>query len=241
MANPVVLRNPVQFMPLVVGQQAVNDGAAEGGLAQELGVDALAEYFRTDGRLPVAVASQLFSAAPRAVGAQAALLKVLESLCRHLRAFKMCHKAQEERAALWVESFFIDAAKTAFQTATGDVRLIESTSGIGRGSVLYSTMLNMLALYDNPQASRESQLVLATLAWKENVTATQLHVDAVFLQYQTLAAATANNPAATNAPALTWDREYDLIHGILPAWAKKLIVTYFIAAEKGRVARAKGE
>ena len=89
MANPVVLRNPVQFMPLVVGQQAVNDGAAEGGLAQELGVDALAEYFRTDGRLPVAVASQLFSAAPRAVGAQAALLKVLESLCRHLRAFNM--------------------------------------------------------------------------------------------------------------------------------------------------------
>jgi len=34
MANPVVLRNPVQLMPLVVGQQAVNDGLAEGGLAQ---------------------------------------------------------------------------------------------------------------------------------------------------------------------------------------------------------------
>ena len=57
------------------------------------------------------------------------------------------------------------------------------------------------------------------------MTATQLHVDAVFLQYQALAAATANNPAATKAPALTWDREYDLIHGILPAWAKKIIVT----------------
>ena len=64
MANPVVLRNPVQLMPLVLGQQAVNDGQAEGGLAQELGVDALAAYLRPDGRLPVAAASQMFSEAP---------------------------------------------------------------------------------------------------------------------------------------------------------------------------------
>ena len=226
MANPVVLRNPVQLMPLVVGQQAVNDGQAEGGLAQELGADALAAYFRTDGRLPVAAASQMFSEAPRAMGAQAALLKVFESLCRHLRAYKMCHKSQEERAALWVESFFTNAAKTAFQTAAGAARLVDSTSGISRGSVLYRTMLGMLALYDNPQARREGQIVLATLAWKENVTATQLHADAVFLQYQALAAATATNPAATKASALTWDREYDLLHAILPVWAKKVIVAY---------------
>ena len=113
MANLVVLRNPVQLMPLVSAQQSVNEGAADGGLAQGLGVDALADYLRPDGRLPFAVASQLFSAAPRGVGAQSALLKVLESLCRHLRAFKMCHKSQ---AVLWVESFFIDAAKTAFSS-----------------------------------------------------------------------------------------------------------------------------
>ena len=119
MANPVVLRNPVQLMPLVLGQQAVNDGQAEGGLAQELGADALEAYLRAAGRLPVAVASQMFSEAPRAMGAQAALLKIFENLCRHLSAFKMCHKSQEERAALWVESFFINAAKTAFQTAAG--------------------------------------------------------------------------------------------------------------------------
>ena len=59
----------------------------------------------------------------------------------------------------------------------------------------------------------------------ENVTATQLHVDAILLQYQALAAATANNPVATKAPALIWDREYELIHNILPVWAKKLIVS----------------
>ena len=84
MANPVVLRNPVQLLPLVLGQQAVNDGLAEGGLAQELGADALEAYLRAAGRLPVAVASQMFSEAPRAMGAQAALLKIFENLCRHL-------------------------------------------------------------------------------------------------------------------------------------------------------------
>jgi len=57
------------------------------------------------------------------------------------------------------------------------------------------------------------------------VTATHLHVDAIFLQYQALAAATANNPVATQAPALTWERDDDLIHNILSEWAKKLIVT----------------
>ena len=40
MANPVVLRNPIQFMPYLVGQQVINPGAAEGGLVQDLGVDA---------------------------------------------------------------------------------------------------------------------------------------------------------------------------------------------------------
>ena len=154
MANAVVLRNPVQLLPLVLGQQAVNDGLAEGGLAQELGADALEAYLRAAGRLPVAVASQMFSEAPRAMGAQAALLKIFENLCRHLSAFKMCHKSQEERAALWVESFFTNAAKTAFQTAAGAARLVDSTSGISRGSVLYRTMLGMLALCDNPQARR---------------------------------------------------------------------------------------
>ena len=34
MANPVVLRNPIQLLPLVVAQQAVNDSLAAGGLAQ---------------------------------------------------------------------------------------------------------------------------------------------------------------------------------------------------------------
>ena len=34
MANPVVLRNPIQLLPLVVAQQAVNDSLAAGCLAQ---------------------------------------------------------------------------------------------------------------------------------------------------------------------------------------------------------------
>ena len=110
----LVLRQPQQMKTLLTAQQVVNAGPAYGGLAQELGADALAAYLRPDGRIPVAATSQVFSAAPRGVGAQSALLKVIESLCRHMRAFKMCHLSQEERAVLWVESFFTDAAKTAF-------------------------------------------------------------------------------------------------------------------------------
>ena len=149
MAVPV-LRQPQQMMTLLTGQQAVNAGQVDGGLAQELGADALAAYLRPDGRLPVAATSQVFPAVQRGVGAQSALLKVIESLCRHLHAFKMCHLSQEERALLWVESFFTDTAKTAFGTAAAEARLQDSTTGIGRGSVLYRTLLNMVALNDNP-------------------------------------------------------------------------------------------
>ena len=101
----------------------------------------------------------------------------------------------------------------------------DSTTGIGRGSVLYCTLLNMVALYDNPQAKREGINLLGSIRWQKTVTATHLHVDGIFLQYQALAAATANNPVATKAPTLTWELEYDLIHNVLPEWAKRLIVT----------------
>ena len=162
MAVPV-LRQPQQMMTLLTAQQAVNVGPPDGGLAQELGVDAMAAYLRADGRIPVAATSQVLSAALRAVGAQSALLKVIESLCRHLRAFKMCHLSQEERAVLWVESIFTDAAKTVFQTAAAEDRLQDSTTVIGGGSVLYHTLLNMVALYDNPQAKREGINLLESI------------------------------------------------------------------------------
>ena len=53
MAMPV-LRQSQQMMTLITAQQAVNAGPADGGLPQELGVNALAAYLRPDGRIPMA-------------------------------------------------------------------------------------------------------------------------------------------------------------------------------------------
>ena len=47
---------------------------------------------------------------------------------------------------LWLCTHFTDGAASAFRTAQAEARLIPSTTGIGRASVLYRTLYNMVVL-----------------------------------------------------------------------------------------------
>ena len=115
---PVIMayRLPQELMLLVRAQQDIMVGPLEGGRALAPPPAELDEYLKMSIRPPVTNAAQMFTMAPHAPGAQPALLKSMERICRHIEAYKMAHLSQEGRAILWVEAQFGDAALTAFQT-----------------------------------------------------------------------------------------------------------------------------
>ena len=65
------------------------------------------------------------------------------------------------------------------------------------------TLYNMVVLYDNPQSQQEAYSALKTLKWLGTIAKTHLHFSEVFKNYQALVAATALNPVATRAGALS--------------------------------------
>ena len=182
----------------------------------------LQTYFRAAAKL-VLVPSLIFNKAPRTPAAQTDLLQTIDTMCRYIAAFNQAHLSQEERVMLWLCTHFTDGAASAFRTAQAEARLIPSTTGIGRASVLYRTLYNMVVLYDNPQSQQEAYSALKTLKWLGTIAKTHLHFSEVFKNYQALVAATALNPVATRAGALSWEQKFAYIHAVLPAWAKDRI------------------
>ena len=222
-AQPALARPyhmPGQLQPLLVAQGAANRGP--GGRAFGMVPEELQAYFRAAAKL-VLVPSLNFNKAPRTPAAQTDLLQTIDTMCRYIAAFNQAHLSQEERVMLWLGTHFTEGAASAFRTAQAEARLTPSISGIGRASVLYRTLYNMVVLYDNPQSQQEAYSALKTLKWLGTIAKTHLHFSEVFKNYQALVAATALNPVATRAGALSWEQKFAYIHAVLPAWAKDRI------------------
>ena len=217
----VVYRAPAQLMSLLDAQRGANVGV--GGRLHAFTPIQMEAYLKRSTRLPH-VPTLSFMKSPRAPTAQTDLLQTIDTLCRYVGAYNHAHLSQEERTLLWMSTHFTDGAATAFRAALTDARALPSTTGIGReGSVLWRTLFNMVVLYDNPQSKQEAIEALRTLTWKGTVGKTHMHYCEVFKNYQALVAATALNPVATRAGALSWEQKFAYIHAALPDWARTRI------------------